>query len=73
MLFIWYSLGIQTLVWAVQTKKAKKMRIGIIAEGTTDQAVLENILKGLGYDESDMIPIRPVGQYQITPQRANKF
>lgn len=35
------------------------MRIGIIAEGTTDQAVLENILKGLGYDESDMIPIRP--------------
>ncbi|RKZ53663.1 MAG: hypothetical protein DRR16_01730 [Candidatus Parabeggiatoa sp. nov. 3] len=35
------------------------MRIGIIAEGTTDQAVLENILKGLGYDESDLIPIRP--------------
>lgn len=35
------------------------MRIGIIAEGTTDQAVLENILKGLGYDESDIIPIRP--------------
>ncbi len=35
------------------------MRIGLIAEGTTDQAVLENILKGLGYDESDLIPIRP--------------
>ncbi len=35
------------------------MRIGIIAEGTTDQAVLENILKGLGYGESDIIPIRP--------------
>jgi hypothetical protein len=35
------------------------MRIGIIAEGTTDQAVLENILKGLGYDSSNLIPIRP--------------
>jgi len=31
------------------------MRIGIIAEGTTDQAVLENILKGLDYDGSDLI------------------
>ena len=35
------------------------MRIGIIAEGTTDQAVLENILKGLGYDGCDLIYIRP--------------
>jgi hypothetical protein len=35
------------------------MRIGIIAEGTTDQAVLENILKGLGYDESNLVLIRP--------------
>jgi len=35
------------------------MRIGIIAEGTTDQAVLENILKGLDYDGSDLIYIRP--------------
>jgi hypothetical protein len=27
------------------------MRIGIIAEGTTDQAVITNILKGLGIEE----------------------
>lgn len=40
-------------------EKREKMRIGIIAEGTTDQAVLENILKGLGYDESDLVLIRP--------------
>jgi hypothetical protein len=35
------------------------MRIGVIAEGTTDQAVLENILKGMDYDGSHLIPIRP--------------
>lgn len=35
------------------------MKIGIIAEGTTDQAVITNILKGLGIDTSNVIPIRP--------------
>ena len=35
------------------------MRFGIIAEGSTDQAVIINILKGLGIDSSDVIPLRP--------------
>jgi hypothetical protein len=35
------------------------MRFGIIAEGSTDQAVIANILKGLGIDSSDVIFIRP--------------
>lgn len=35
------------------------MRIGIIAEGTTDQAVITNILKGLGIDTSMIVLIRP--------------
>lgn len=35
------------------------MKIGIIAEGTTDQAVLKNIFKGLKYDSSDLTYLRP--------------
>jgi hypothetical protein len=34
-------------------------KIGIIAEGETDQAVIENILVGLGIDAADVIPLRP--------------
>ncbi|OUD12127.1 hypothetical protein [Thioflexithrix psekupsensis] len=37
-----------------------KWQFGLIAEGTTDQAVLKNILKGLfGKDETDFLAIRP--------------
>ncbi len=35
------------------------MQIGIIAEGTSDQAVITNILRGLGLDGSDILPLRP--------------
>jgi hypothetical protein len=34
-------------------------RIGIIAEGTTDQAVLINLLRAFGVDSSQIIRIRP--------------
>jgi hypothetical protein len=34
-------------------------KIGIIAEGETDQIVIENILIGLGVDAADVIPLRP--------------
>lgn len=34
-------------------------KIGIIAEGETDQIVIENILIGLGVDAADVIQLRP--------------
>lgn len=34
-------------------------KIGLIAEGETDQAVIENILIGLGIESADILPLRP--------------
>ena len=34
-------------------------KIGIIAEGETDQIVIENILIGLGVESADILPLRP--------------
>lgn len=42
------------------------MRIGIIAEGTEDQAVIRLILKAYGVDGSDMVDIRPSLQSDAT-------
>lgn len=42
------------------------MRIGIIAEGTEDQAVIRLILKAYGVDGSDMVNIRPSLQSDAT-------
>jgi len=42
------------------------MRIGIIAEGTEDQAVIRLILKAYGMDGSDMVDIRPSLQRDAT-------
>jgi len=43
------------------------MRIGIIAEGHSDRAVIENIIIGItGLDTSDFIPIRPQYDYDAT-------
>lgn len=42
------------------------MRIGIIAEGTEDQAVIRLILKAYGVDGSDMVDIRPSLQRDAT-------
>lgn len=42
------------------------MRIGIIAEGTEDQAVIRLILKAYGVDGSDIVDIRPNLQRDAT-------
>jgi hypothetical protein len=42
------------------------MRIGIIAEGTEDQAVIRLILKAYGVDGSDIVAIRPSLQRDAT-------
>jgi len=43
------------------------MRVGVICEGHTDRAVIVNILKGIkSLDSSDIIPIRPVDDYDET-------
>lgn len=43
------------------------MKIGVICEGHTDRAVIENILKGLrGVDSCDLIPIRPQSDFDET-------
>lgn len=42
------------------------MRIGIIAEGTEDQAVIRLILKAYGVDGSDIVDIRPSLQRDAT-------
>ncbi len=43
------------------------MRIGIICEGHSDRAVIENLLKGLkGFDSSEFVPIRPQSDFDET-------
>jgi hypothetical protein len=46
------------------------MRIGIIAEGRTDQAVIKNILRGIGFDSSDVQNIRPTLQRDETDKNS---
>lgn len=46
------------------------MRIGIIAEGRTDQAVIKNILRGIGFDSSVVQEIRPSLQKDETDLQA---
>ncbi len=45
------------------TRFEPTMRIGIIAEGRGDLAVIYNILRGLGFDSADFQPLRP--QYAL--------
>jgi hypothetical protein len=48
------------------------MRIGIIAEGRTDQAVIKNILRGIGFDSSIAFDIRPSLQQDETDLNNNQ-
>jgi hypothetical protein len=49
------------------------MRIGIIAEGSTDQAVLTNILQGLGFEDAEVVPLRPELATDKTDKNYNKL
>ena len=44
------------------------MRVGIIAEGTEDQAVISNILRAYGVDGSDILTIKPSLQQDVTDE-----
>ncbi|HOY18953.1 MAG TPA: hypothetical protein PLC89_16735 [Haliscomenobacter sp.] len=44
------------------------MRVGIIAEGTEDQAVISNILRAYGVDRSDIVSIKPSLQRDATDE-----
>jgi len=49
------------------------MRIGVIAEGHSDRAVIVNIISGLtGLDESDFQPLLPQYKYDATDKAAGR-